>query len=79
MTTSTIFKNKTKTIVSIPLVLEQIVFVLNQLSRKDLEVLEELLDKEFQKTIISRGKTILVQSKKGKTISLNKLQQSFGK
>lgn len=79
MSITTISQSKTKKIISIPLILEQVAFVLNQLSKKDMEVLEELLDKEFQKTIISRGKSIFAQSKKRKTLSLNKLQQVFGK
>lgn len=79
MSTTVISQNKTKKIIFIPLVLEQVAFVLSQLSGKDLEVLEELLDKEFQKIIISRGKAIGAQSKKGKTLSLSKLQQVFGK
>lgn len=79
MSIITISQNKTKKIIFIPLVLEQVAFVLNQLSKNDLEILEELLDKGFQQTIISRGKSIVAQSKKGKTLSLSKLQQVFGK
>lgn len=65
--------------ISLPLTLEQIAFSLNQLSRTDLEILEELMDKKFQKTILSRGKEIVSQYKKGQTDSLKQLQRDFGK
>ena len=65
--------------ISLPLTLEQIAFSLKQLSRTDLEILEELMDKKFQKTILSRGKEIVSQYKKGQTVSLKQLQRDFGK
>lgn len=65
-------------IISLPLTLEQIAFSLKQLSTTDLEILEELMDTKFQKTILSRGKEIVSQYKKGQTDSLKQLQRDFG-
>lgn len=59
--------------------MEQLAFSLYQLSKKDLEVFEELLDKKFQKIILSRGKKAISQIKKNQTISLKGLQKDFGK
>ncbi|OGH20672.1 MAG: hypothetical protein A3D74_05210 [Candidatus Levybacteria bacterium RIFCSPHIGHO2_02_FULL_37_13] len=72
-------KTEYQKIISLPLTLEQIAFSLKQLSRTDLEILEELMDKKFQKTILSRGKEIVSQYKKGQTDSLKQLQRDFGK
>jgi hypothetical protein len=62
---------------SVPVALEQIAFSLNQLSERDFEILEELMDNKFQKTILSRGKNIISQYRKGNTISLKKIQKEF--
>lgn len=78
-TTITIQKTGYQKTISLPLTLEQIAFSLSQLSRTDLEILEELMDKKFQKTILSRGKEIVSQYKKGQTDSLKQLQQDFGR
>ena len=68
-----------KKFISVPLTMEQLAFSLSQLSRKDLEIFEELLDKKFQKIILSRGKKAVSQIKKNQTISLKELQKDFGK
>lgn len=61
--------------VSTPFTLEQLAVSLQQLSVRDFELLEELLDKKFQKTILSRGKSA---QKKGQAVSLQELQKEFG-
>lgn len=76
--TSTI-KTDVEKFVSVPLSLEQIAFSLSQLSQYDLEILEEFLDKKFQRKIISRGKNILSLYKKGKTIPLAQIQKEFNR
>lgn len=78
-TTIAIQKTGYQKTISLPLTLEQIAFSLKQLSKNDLEILEELMDKKFQKTILSRGKEIVSQYKKGQTDSLKQLQRDFGK
>lgn len=77
MATQTI--TESKKFISVPLTIEQMAFSLSQLSRKDLEIFEELLDKKFQKIILSRGKRAVSQIKKNQTISLKELQKDFGK
>ncbi len=77
MAIQTIVKTEFKKSIFIPFTLEQIAFSLNRLSERDLEVLEELADKKFQKTILSREKDILSQFKRGETISLKELQKSY--
>lgn len=72
-------ETKFKKFISIPLTLEQVAFSLSQLSRKDLEILEELADKKFQKIILSRGRAIFSQFRKNKTLSSQELQKEFGK
>lgn len=78
-TTVAIQKTGYQKFISLPLTLEQIAFSLKQLSRKDLEILEELMDKKFQKMILSRGKEIASQHNKEQTVSLKQLQRDFGK
>lgn len=73
MITITPQKIKSQKLVTMPLTLEQIAFSLRQLSHIELELLEELIDKKFQKTILSRAR------KNGQTTSLYELQQEFGK
>jgi len=77
MATQTVIKTEFKKSISIPFTLEQIAFSLSRLSRRDLEVLEELTDKKFQKIILSRGKNIFSQFKRGETISLKELRKSY--
>lgn len=67
-----------KKLISVPLTIEQLAFSLSQLSRKDLEIFEELLDKKFQKIILSRGKKSASQIRKNQSISLKELQRDFG-
>lgn len=67
-----------KKLISVPLTIEQLAFSLSQLSRKDLEIFEELLDKKFQKVILNRGNKTVSQIKKNQTISLKELQKDFG-
>ncbi len=68
-----------KKFISVPLTVEQVVFSLSQLSKKDLEIFEEVVDKKFQKIILARGKKAIFQMKKNQTVSLQELQKSFGK
>jgi hypothetical protein len=72
MTTAT--KNNSKSI-SFSLTLDQLAVSLRQLSKSDFEVLEELIDRKFQKTIISRGKSGL---KREQRVSLQELKKEFG-
>lgn len=62
-----------------PLTLEQIALSLGQLSPQELEVLEELIDPTFQKTILTRSKEITLLGKRKQTLSLEDLQKDFGK
>ncbi|OHA62221.1 MAG: hypothetical protein A3E07_02890 [Candidatus Wildermuthbacteria bacterium RIFCSPHIGHO2_12_FULL_45_9] len=78
MALSLIRKKSTKS-VSVPLTLEQIALSLGQLSPQELEVLEELIDPTFQKTILTRSKEITLLGKRKQTLSLEDLQKDFGK
>jgi hypothetical protein len=79
MASITIQKQDYKKIISVPFTLEQLAFSLNQLSRKDIEMLEELVDGKFRKMVLSRGREIASQYTKGETLSLSELQEEFGK
>jgi len=79
MSTKTINKIEPRKIISLPLTMEQVAWFLGQLSKKELEGLEEMLDKNFQKMVLSRGKEVFSQFKKRDTISLKELQKSFRK
>lgn len=77
MNTQTIIGSKK--FISVPLTVEQVLFSLSQLSKKDLEIFEEVLDKKFQKIILDRDGKALSQINKNQTISLKELQRDFGK
>jgi len=69
---------ESKKVISVPLTMEQLAFSLLQFSKKDLEVLEELLDKKFQKTIFNRGEKAISQIRGKQVVSLEQLQKEFG-
>lgn len=77
MTTQTV--TESKKFISVPLTIEQVVFSLSQLSKKDFEIFEEVLDRKFQKTILTRSKKAVSQISKNQTVSLKELQRDFGK
>lgn len=62
-----------------PFTLEQIAITLRQLPKQQIEELELMLDKKFQKTILERGKTAWSEYQQGQTLSLNQLQKEFSK
>ena len=57
--------------------IEQIATILQKLSPRKKEELDLLLDKKFQKDILTRGATAWQEYKNGNTLNIDQLKQEF--